>query len=196
MLLRTGTRCEGPLHCKRHTLTYLSSQSIESRESASRSLCELKIPAVVRSERFSRLLLRLLQDDDTTVREVATTVATRVWTGGMLTTERRVIEAILASAGPASLLECEEELRKSAHCSLSFKVGGLMFSIRRCRSQPPLQPFVSPLRDRKAQHLRRRPPRSRAPHSEHSADSRLGRHHQFDAQRRRFRTRGIVVEPS
>lgn len=93
-----------------HTmLTFLFSQSIESRESAALALREIRVPTTVKTDRFARLLLRLLQDDDPTVREYASDIVSRDWTRGVSVTERRSVELILAEVGPTKLELVKEE---------------------------------------------------------------------------------------
>lgn len=72
----------------------------------------------------------------------------------------------------------------------------LTSSIRRCRPQPPLQPFLPPLCHREAQHLRGRPPRNRAPRPEHSYGLRLRRHRRSDAERPRLCAHGLGTRAS
>lgn len=70
---------------------------------------ELHTPSAVKSDLFARLLLRLLQDDDVTVREYALEVVTREWSEGLLVSDRRSVEMVLKSAGPTSLEQYRPE---------------------------------------------------------------------------------------
>lgn len=86
------------------------SQSIESREAAALALRELRTPSAVKSDLFARLLLRVLQDDDVTVREYAGEVVTREWSNGLLVSDRRSVELVLETAGPTPLEQSRSEM--------------------------------------------------------------------------------------
>lgn len=70
---------------------------------------ELRTPSAVKSQLFARLLLRLLQDDDVTVREYAGEVVTREWSEGLLVSDRRGVEMVLSSAGPTRFEQYRSE---------------------------------------------------------------------------------------
>ncbi|KAK4050266.1 hypothetical protein OIV83_003587 [Microbotryomycetes sp. JL201] len=104
-------------------------QSIESRESAVKALNELRELETVKSEPFCRLLLRLLQDDDPAVRDVASTIVARGWNGGVSVCERRAIEAVLGSAGPPSFAQVSSEF--DADIAELRKPTSLLFAIEK-----------------------------------------------------------------
>ncbi|KAM0786330.1 hypothetical protein ACM66B_001803 [Microbotryomycetes sp. NB124-2] len=104
-------------------------QSIESRESAIKALNELRDPVVVKSERFCRLLLRLLQDDDPAVRDFASEVVAREWHNGSAVCERRAVEAVLFEAGPPSFAEVKDEFDEDL--AELRKPTSLLFAIER-----------------------------------------------------------------
>ncbi|SCV70448.1 BQ2448_1842 [Microbotryum intermedium] len=84
---------------------------------------------VYESDLFARLLLRLVQDDDTTVREYASAIVTRGWSDGFAQTERRCIESILRTAGPTTLQHSREEIE--AELALLSSPSSLLFAIEK-----------------------------------------------------------------
>ncbi|SGZ26074.1 BQ5605_C024g09829 [Microbotryum silenes-dioicae] len=104
-------------------------ESIESREASAYALAELRLPQIVQSDLFARLLLRLVQDDDTTVREYASTIVTREWSDGFAQTERRCIESILRTAGPTKLRHTKEEIE--AELALLSRPSSLLFAVEK-----------------------------------------------------------------
>lgn len=92
-------------------LTFANSQSVESREASVRALKELIRPfALDQQELFGRLVLRLLQDDDPTVRSIAEEIVEAKFSGGVPLADRPAVEVVLGSVGPASLAYYQEEL--------------------------------------------------------------------------------------
>lgn len=90
-------------------------QSIESRESSAQSLLQLA-PLSAESnsvlDPFARLVLRLAQDDDPTVRSYAADVIAKQWAGGLRLTEQKAVEMVMMDVGATSLILQAEELSK------------------------------------------------------------------------------------
>lgn len=129
-------------------------QSIESRESSAEALLQLapafSAPALsLHRDHYARLVLRLVQDDDPSVREFAAEVIAAHWTVGVKLTDRKAVEIVLADVGCASLALQEAELRTSTclicECAL----------MRLCRygSGSALKSIVASLCCREAKYL-------------------------------------------
>ncbi|KAK4700043.1 thyroid adenoma-associated protein, partial [Phenoliferia sp. Uapishka_3] len=86
-------------------------ESVESREASVRALRELARPIPLsQSELFTRLVLRLLQDDDPTVRAFAEEIVEAKFSGGVPLADRPATEIVLAQVGPAPLSDYLDEL--------------------------------------------------------------------------------------
>lgn len=88
-------------------------QSIELRENAAIALLKLsaleKFEDPTKHNLFSRLTLRLVQDDNPTVRGYAEEIIARRWTSGKSLGERTGVEAVLRDVGASALHALEEE---------------------------------------------------------------------------------------
>lgn len=95
-------------------------QSIEARESCAAALLRLQpffASATSSSssrpasfDKFARLTLRLIQDDDPTVRTVASEVVAVQWTQRVHIVDDLALSAVLADIGPPPLDEQRQEL--------------------------------------------------------------------------------------
>jgi hypothetical protein len=88
-------------------------QSIELRENAALALLKLsalpRFADPVKHELFSRLTLRLAQDDNPTVRSYASDIITKRWSPGDKFGERKGVELVLRDIGGGGLEVSGEE---------------------------------------------------------------------------------------
>ncbi|KAI5474356.1 DNA polymerase gamma subunit 1 [Pseudohyphozyma bogoriensis] len=105
-------------------------ESIESREAAAQALGFLDLPSIASTPEYARALLRLLQDDDPTVRGFAAQVATRNWSEGVLVTDRKNVELVLRSVAPSTIAGAyEKELANDVQ--VLSNPSSLLFAIER-----------------------------------------------------------------
>lgn len=88
-------------------------KSIESREAAALALCQLRAGTLSRNTQFLRVLLRLVQDDDVTVRDYAGEVVSRLWTNGVPVSERKSVEMVLMASQARSVEQDRTEIGAS-----------------------------------------------------------------------------------
>ncbi|KAL8286526.1 hypothetical protein RQP46_004543 [Phenoliferia psychrophenolica] len=105
-------------------------ESVESREASVRALRELRraMPES-QKEAYGRLVLRLLQDDDSTVRSLAEEIVEAKFSGGVALADRPAIEVVLASVGPAPLSQYSAEF--AADLALLSNPSSLLFAIEK-----------------------------------------------------------------
>ncbi|KAM0754870.1 hypothetical protein T439DRAFT_321926 [Meredithblackwellia eburnea MCA 4105] len=86
-------------------------QSVESREAAAKALHHVKpnLPSALEID-FGRLVQRLVQDDDPTVRSIAEEVVSTRYNGGVQVKDKSAVWLVLETTGPTPLSNFREEL--------------------------------------------------------------------------------------
>ncbi|KAK4051970.1 hypothetical protein OIO90_004500 [Microbotryomycetes sp. JL221] len=104
-------------------------ESIESRESSVKALYNISSTKVVKSDLFGRLVLRLLQDDDVTVRQVANDIVARWWTNNVGVCERVAVKSVLDTVGEPGFDQTSDEFDSDMQELL--KPTSLLFAIEK-----------------------------------------------------------------
>ena len=100
------------------------------------------------------MILRLVQDDDVTVREYISEVVSRVWSNGVPVSDRRSVEMISKSLPTRDIEDDRMQLGES--CAMCVRPSGpLTILCRRGRSTGAGQPIVTIICGREAQYFQR-----------------------------------------